>query len=63
VRATADVTLEAQVVQAGEGGEAGDVSVRATVTVDRRRLGVTAPRLMIGHYVSITVDAVFRPPN
>jgi polyisoprenoid-binding protein YceI len=60
VRATADVTLEAQIVQ---GGDAGDLSVRATVTVDRRRLGVTAPRLMIGRYVSVTIDAVFRPPN
>jgi polyisoprenoid-binding protein YceI len=63
VRATADVTLEAQIVQGGEAGEAGEVSVRATVTVDRRRLGVTAPRLMIGRYVSVTIDAVFRPPN
>jgi polyisoprenoid-binding protein YceI len=60
VRATADVTLEAQIVGSHDAGE---LCVRAEVTLDRRELGVTAPRVMIGRYVSVTIEAVFHPPN
>jgi polyisoprenoid-binding protein YceI len=58
-RAATDVTLEAQIV---DRDDAGRLRVQATVTLDRRELGVTAPRAMIGRYVAVTIDAVFQPP-
>jgi polyisoprenoid-binding protein YceI len=41
---------------------AGD-GVRATGTFDRASLGVRAPRVMIGRYVRIVVDAWLEPPS
>lgn len=37
--------------------------VRATGTVDRRQLGLRAPRLLVGSMVSLTVDAYLLPPR
>ncbi|MFG1642136.1 YceI family protein [Amycolatopsis sp. NPDC049252] len=45
------------------GGGPGGVRVRATGTLDRAPLGVRAPRLMIGRYVRIVVDAWLEPPS
>jgi polyisoprenoid-binding protein YceI len=59
-RAATDVVLEAGIVNRAESGE---LSVRATVTIDRRALGVRAPRLLIGRQVTATIDAVFQPPR
>ncbi|HEY3088674.1 MAG TPA: YceI family protein [Jatrophihabitantaceae bacterium] len=57
-RAATDVTLDAQLVDRSASGE---LIVHATCTIDRRRLGVRAPRLLIGRYVAVTVTAVFAP--
>lgn len=59
-RAAADVTLTAQVDRAPAGG---DLVVHATTTVDRRALGVRAPRFLIGRRLRIEVTATFRPPR
>ncbi|USX55041.1 YceI family protein [Lentzea sp. HUAS12] len=45
-------------VSSAEGAEA---VLTATTRLDRRTLGVRAPRLLIGRYVDITVTAVVRP--
>lgn len=39
----------------------GEVVLTATARLDRRTLGIRAPRIMIGRYVDITVTAVVRP--
>jgi polyisoprenoid-binding protein YceI len=44
-------------------GGPGGVRVRATGTLDRAALGVRAPRVMIGRYVRIVVDAWLEPPS
>jgi polyisoprenoid-binding protein YceI len=59
-RAATDVTLDAQIVDRSASGE---LMVHATCTIDRRRLGLRAPRLLIGRYVAVTVAAVFAPPR
>ena len=37
----------------------GTMHVRATTEFDRRDLGITAPRLLIGRRIRVTIDAVF----
>ena len=59
-RAATDVTLRAQVVRRNADGE---LAVHATTTVDRRALGVRAPRFLIGRWLQIEVTAAFRPPR
>jgi polyisoprenoid-binding protein YceI len=59
-RAATDVILSVEEV---EGTDPGVVSIRATVRLDRRELGVKAPRFMIGRSVDVTIEACFRPPN
>jgi polyisoprenoid-binding protein YceI len=59
-RAATDVTLDAQIVGRSDSGE---LTVHAACTVDRRKLGVRAPRLLIGRYVLVTIEAVFAPPR
>ena len=39
----------------------GSATVTARTRLDRRTLGVRAPRVMIGHVVDITVTATIRP--
>lgn len=58
-RAAADVTLQAQIVASASSGA---ITVRAVCTFDRRELGIRAPRLLIGRYVAVTIEAVFAPP-
>jgi polyisoprenoid-binding protein YceI len=59
-RETVEVTLRAE-VRPGEDGAS--LVVRATGALDRRALGVRAPRFMIGRRVLIDVTAAFRPPR
>jgi polyisoprenoid-binding protein YceI len=59
-RAATDVILSVEEVA---GSDPGVVSIRATVRLDRRELGVKAPRFMIGRSVDVTIEASFRPPN
>lgn len=37
--------------------------VRATATIDRRRLGIRAPRLPVGSVVTLAVEAELRAPQ
>ena len=43
-----------------DGGET--LRVHATATLDRAPLGIKAPRVMIGRYVEIVLDAFLAPP-
>jgi polyisoprenoid-binding protein YceI len=58
-RAPADVTLLAHIDATAPSGE---ITVRAVCTFDRRDLGIRAPRLLIGRYVAVAIEAVFVPP-
>jgi polyisoprenoid-binding protein YceI len=58
-RTGTEVTLRAEITGTGAGGE---LTVRAATTVDRRALGIRAPRFLIGRYVDVTVEATFAPP-
>ena len=57
-RRPAEVVLAATV----ESADADEITVRATTVVDRRDLGVRAPRFLIGRRLGITVAATFRRP-
>lgn len=46
-----------------ERGDFGDVAVSVTTELDRRTLGIRAPRLLIGPRIRVTIDAVFAAPN
>ena len=35
----------------------------ATATLDRRLVGITAPRLLVGRLVAVEVDAVLHAPG
>ena len=59
-RATTDVTLDAHILDRSDSGE---LTVRAACTLDRRKLGVRAPRLLIGRYVAVRIEAAFAPPR
>ena len=59
-RATADVGMRAEITRRAPDGS---LAVRACTTIDRRALGVRAPRFMIGREVAITIDAVFAAPD
>jgi len=59
-RTGTDVTLEAHIVDRRDSGQ---LTVRAACTLDRRKLGVRAPRFLIGRYVAVTIEAVFAPPQ
>jgi polyisoprenoid-binding protein YceI len=59
-RTGTEVTLPVEVLREGPGGE---LTVRATATVDRRDLGIRAPRFVIGRYLQVTVEATFAPPR
>lgn len=48
-----EIVLVAQIVRRD-----GDVSVRTSTWFDRRELGITAPRFMIGRRIEVTIDAV-----
>jgi polyisoprenoid-binding protein YceI len=50
---------EIDVVLAVSGNGGG--RVHATTAFDRRDLGIRAPRLMIGHRIDVTIDAVLTP--
>ena len=54
-----DVTLQVRVTSSAEG----QVSVHAVTELDRRDLGVSAPRFLIGRRVAISIDAVFTAPR
>lgn len=41
----------------------GTMHIHATTRFDRRDLGITAPRFLIGRDVQVTIDAVFAPPE
>lgn len=41
----------------------GTLGVRATASFDRRALGITAPRILIGRLVTVTVEAAFHQPD
>lgn len=43
-------------------GDAGTMTAHATAEFDRRELGITAPRFLIGTRIAVTIDAVFAPP-
>ncbi|HEV7204803.1 MAG TPA: YceI family protein [Jatrophihabitans sp.] len=43
-------------------GDGSTLAVHATAEFDRRDLGITAPRFLLGTRVRITVDAVFAAP-
>jgi polyisoprenoid-binding protein YceI len=58
-RADTELTLAAQIIHRSPTGE---LTVRATTSFDRRGLGIRAPRLMIGRWVDVTIEAVFQPP-
>lgn len=51
-----DVVLAAVVTAAPD-----EVHVHASTSFDRRDLGITAPRLLIGSWIAVTIDAVLRP--
>lgn len=59
VRGTATPVEVAGVVEASHGG----VLVRAAATVDRRAVGIRAPRVLIGRVVRIEIDAWLVPPR
>lgn len=59
-RASAHVTLDAEPVGRTARGE---LTVRATCTLDRRSLGVQAPRFLVGRYVTVHIEATFAPPQ
>ena len=54
--ASVDVELAVTVQRSGD-----EVHVHATTSFDRRDLGITAPRTLIGTRIAVTVDAVLRP--
>jgi polyisoprenoid-binding protein YceI len=59
-RATSvEVTLQVRVTSAAEG----QIGIHAVTELDRRDLGVTAPRFLIGRRVAICVDAAFTAPR
>jgi polyisoprenoid-binding protein YceI len=53
---TVDVELAVTVQRSGD-----KVHVHASTSFDRRDLGITAPRMLIGTRIAVTVDAVLRP--
>jgi polyisoprenoid-binding protein YceI len=57
-RSAATVTLAVDVTATGPQ----EVTVRGTTVVDRRALGVRAPRVLIGHWLRITVEGTFTAP-
>jgi len=57
-RASAKVTLAATI----ESATPQAITVRATAELDRRELGIRAPRFLIGRRLRITVTATFRSP-
>ena len=57
-RRSAEVTLAATI----ESATPQEITVRATTELDRRELGVRAPRFLIGRRLRITVTATFRTP-
>jgi polyisoprenoid-binding protein YceI len=59
-RGIAELTLRAEIVDRAASGE---LTVHATAIVDRRELGVRAPRFLIGHRLTLEVNAVFSPPR
>lgn len=54
--ARVDLVLAASVRTGGD-----EVVVRARTSFDRRELGVTAPRVLIGRLVDVSVEVVLRP--
>jgi polyisoprenoid-binding protein YceI len=59
-RSATDVTLDAKIVGRSDSGE---LTVHTACTIDRRKLGVRAPRFLIGRYVDITIEVVFAQPR
>ena len=59
VRGTASPLEVAGVAEPGEGG----VLVRAAATLDRRAVGIRAPRVLVGRVVRIEIDAWLVPPG
>lgn len=57
-RRSADVTLDVQIVSA----TAAQITVQGSAEIDRRALGVRAPRFLVGRRLRITVTGVFRAP-
>ena len=56
---TAEITLQVRVTSSAQG----QVAILAATELDRRDLGVTAPRFLVGRRVAITVDAAFAAPS
>lgn len=54
------ITLAAKVTTPADTGQ---MTVSATTELDRRALGVHAPRLLIGTRIHITIHAAFHPPR
>jgi hypothetical protein len=59
VRGTATPLEVAGVAEPGDGG----TLVRAAATLDRRAVGIRAPRIVVGRVVAIEIDAWLVPPE
>jgi polyisoprenoid-binding protein YceI len=59
--ATTDVVMDVHVVAGGDDMDL--LTVHATTCFDRRELGITAPRFMIGRRIAVTIDAVLHRPG
>jgi hypothetical protein len=46
-----------------DGSSADQLHVVGTAVLDRRAVGIRAPRLLIGRTVTVTVDAWLAPPG
>lgn len=57
VRSACPVVLSMHAEHVSDGG----MHVVATVRVDRRELGIEAPRVLIGREVTVELDLTFRP--
>jgi polyisoprenoid-binding protein YceI len=63
-RLTGDVEVSAQGPQAqGQPAQGQAATLTARTQLDRRALGLRAPKLMIGHQVDITVTATIHPAD
>ncbi|SDE65312.1 Polyisoprenoid-binding protein YceI [Blastococcus fimeti] len=59
VRGTATPLEVAGIAEPGDGG----TLVRAAATLDRRAVGIRAPRIVVGRAVAIEIDAWLLPPE
>jgi polyisoprenoid-binding protein YceI len=50
-------------IRASNANHGGHIAVRARTSIDRRDLGVRAPRFLIGRWIVVTIDVVLRGPE